>query len=235
MCITIKTTIVVSILYLAMSANAGTWRDDFNEKELRHWTPMGKGFTWETKDGFLHVIDVKPSRVCLLEFLKLTVSSVPHRKLTIVVTDIRTARSGGFGIALGKTFTDIPGAPFFYVFFTHRIYGRRFKGTGCSRPFTNWLPRCPGTRWGTRELKQMKLIFDEGRFQMYADGEMRADFEDAHFDRIELIGFVLWGNLEFPGAQGWADSFVISGPSIPSVDVNLRGRLAYIWGDIKRR
>ncbi|MFQ6041239.1 MAG: hypothetical protein ACE5PV_10325, partial [Candidatus Poribacteria bacterium] len=184
-----------------------------------------------------HVKPLAPKEAPPLEALQLTAFPGPHKQLTITATSLKTTiRSGGFGIALGKRFPPPPEAPpgirwssFWYVFFTHRIRARTFEGTGGSGPFLRWVPTNPGTIWDTRELKEMKLIFNAGQFQMYANDELRADFEDDHFDQIELISFVMSGG-EQPGAEGWADSFEIYDSAR---FVEPKGKLTTTWGRMK--
>ena len=177
------------------------------------------------RSGFKHV---HFSGMARLEFLQLIKFPPPYERFTIKVKGIKTIRSGGFGIALGKRIERIT---FCYIFFTDSIYGRRASGTGGSAPFLTWSPRCPATRWDTNELEEMMLTFNSGRFRMSANGELRADFEDPHFDVIEVIAFAIWGGDQ-PTAEGWCDSFMIFGPSI-SFDFRPRGKLAVTWGRIK--
>ena len=66
---------------------------------------------------------------------------------------------------------------------------------------------------------------------MFANGELRADFNDPDFNQIDIIGFVLVGFKEGPDVQeAWADSFMISGPSL---NVEPKGKLATTWGKLK--
>lgn len=137
-----------------------------------------------------------------------------------------------FGIGLAKIFPDAPGEKLFFdVFLTNRIEARRFNGRDPgSIPFLIRIPKHPGTIWEMKELKQMELTFNAGRFQLSADGELRADFEDPDFDSIDVIGFVLVGFKDNPGGEAWVDSFTISGPSL---DVEPKGKLATTWGKLK--
>ncbi len=230
-------TVILAVCFcFVVSAKADVWRDDFNDESLKGWTPTSEFFIWEVQDGGLHVKYVAPKGGNPLEALELTAFPGPHQQFTITATNMKTIRSAGFGIALGKRFPPPPEAPpvapwssFWYVFFTHSIYARIFEGGG-SGPFNRWVPSHPGTIWDTRELKEMKLSFNAGRFQMFANGELRADFVDDHFDQIERIGFVMWVSEEAIAPEGWADSFTISGPSLA---VEPRGKLATTWGKLK--
>ena len=78
----------------------------------------------------------------------------------------------------------------------------------------------------------MKLYFNSGHFALFADGKFRTVFQDANFDKIEILGFVMEGiNIanEWVG-EGWADSFTISGLNLtPEVKSTLT------WGQLKAR
>ena len=166
------------------------------------------------------------------ELLQLTALHGPYKNFTLTVKDIGS-KGTNFGIGLAKIFPDVPGEKrFFYIFLTNRISARRFDGHNGSIPFLIRPPRNPGTRWETKELKQMKLTFNAGQFQMFANGELRAEFDDPDFDQINVIGFVLVGFKEVPGVgEAWVDSFMISGPSL---GVEPKGKLATTWGKMKR-
>jgi hypothetical protein len=231
-----RSSLLLLFLLICVPVYGGTWRDDFNGEELKRcWKSMGGRFKWEVRDGFLHVKQNSTSNfIGPLRFLRLKAFPGIHKRFTITVTNLK-ARKSHFGVALGRSFPEIITTTFFwYLFFTNSIYARRADGVTGDAPFLTWAPRSPGTRWDTRELKEVKITFDSGRFQMMADGEKRADFEDPHFDVIELIAFAMWGH-KFPGPEGWADSFEISGPSITGYEVKPKGKLATTWGSIKGR
>ncbi len=77
----------------------------------------------------------------------------------------------------------------------------------------------------------MKITFEAGHFEMFVDGELRAFFEDEHFDQIDVIGFRMMSPPE-PGdrGSGWVDSFTILAPFL---SVKLEGKLSTTWGQIK--
>ena len=136
-----------------------------------------------------------------------------------------------FGFCVGRHFPDTPEEdPFFYVFFPDEIRARRFDGKGSSHPFRIRLSREPRTRWETDVLTEMKLYFNAGYFVLFTDGKYRTTFQDANFDKIEILGFVMEGiNIanEWVGTA-WADSFTIS-----SLSITPEARLTSTWGQLK--
>jgi len=186
------TTSVLSAAFLCLvvSTEADVWRDEFNNGETLKdaWTPMGRIFTWEVQEGFLHVQLVAPRGIAPISGLELTAFPGSHQQFTITATNMESTQI--IGIALGKKFPPDFEAPFSYVFLTSHISDRVFNGRGGSAPFLQWIPKHPGTVWATKALKETKLIFNAGQFQMFADGDLRADFFDEHFDEIEHISMV---------------------------------------------
>ena len=78
----------------------------------------------------------------------------------------------------------------------------------------------------------MELHFNSGVFVLFANGEFRTAFQDANFDKIEILGFVMEGiNIanEWVG-EAWVDAFTISGLTVtPQV------KLTSMWSELKAR
>ncbi len=222
--------LISASLWLVVSAEAGAWWDEFNDEKLEGWTLEGRESTWTVENGLLRA-KIRTQFDVRYELFQLTALDGPYENFTITVKDIGS-KGANFGIGLAKVFPDAPGEKlFFYVFLTNLIQARRFNGRDPgSIPFLIRIPRHPGTIWETTELKQMELTFNAGRFQMFANGELRADFEDLDFDPIDIIGFVLVGFKVSGIGEAWVDSFTISGPSLA---VEPRGKLATTWGKLK--
>ena len=118
------------------------------------------------------------------------------------------------------------------MFFLDEIRARRFDGKGSSHPFQTRLSREPRVRWDTESLTEMRLHFNSGNFLLFADGEFRAKFRDANFNRIDILGFVVEGITianEWVG-KGWIDSFTISG-----LNVSPEVKVTSTWAQLKRR
>lgn len=153
-----------------------------------------------------------------------------YRHFKITLRNLGSKRSD-FGVAIGKLSEHPPEEqPLFYLFFTYGIRAASINGWDSPDPFPKWhIPRHPGTIWETRELESMELRFNRGHFQWYADGEKRADFKDAEFPSIEIIGFVLKGN-ETEIGNAWVDYFEFSELGLA---VLTQSKLTAIWGDLK--
>lgn len=230
-----KDTNILILIYIlttcAFSASAETWHDDFDTNNPEAWRSVGNDAIWKVEDGFLRV-EVKREWEVAYELYQLTALPAPHRNFVITINDFGGDKTR-FGFCVGRLFPDTPEEdPFFYVFFPDEIRARRFNGKGRSHPFHTRLSREPRIRWATDVLTEMKLYFNSGHFILFADGEFRTAFQDANFDKIEILGFVMEGiNIanEWVGTA-WADSFTISG-----LNVSPEIRLTSTWGQLKTR
>ena len=95
-------------------------------------------------------------------------------------------------------------------------------------PF-DWAPKHPKTVWPDtkRWLYEMTIRFNRGRFQFFANGELRADFVDGHFDRIELIAIT----SRIGGVGGVSvEWFSFSSPPLA---ISPQGKLATSWARVK--
>ena len=212
-------------------ASAEVWHDDFDAEKPDAWHIVGNDSVWKISDGFLRA-EVNRDWEVQYELYQFTAIPPPYRDFVIKITDFGGDKTR-FGFCVGRHFADTPGDdPFFYVFFPDEIRARRFNGKGSSQPFRYRLSREPRIRWETDALTQMELFFNSGYFVLLADGEFRASFQDANFDKIEILGFVMEGlNIanQWIG-EAWADSFTISG-----LNVTPEVKLTTMWSQLKRR
>ena len=214
-----------------LSASAETWRDDFDAEKPEAWRVVGNDAIWKINDGFLRA-EVNRDWDVQYELYEFTALPPPYRNFTITIDNFGGDKTR-FGFCVGRRFPATPKEdPFFYVFFPDEIRARRFDGKGSSHPFQIRLSREPRTRWETDALSKMELQFNAGHFVLFADGELRTAFQDANFNKIEILGFVMEGiNIanEWVGAA-WADAFTISG-----LNVSPEIKLTLIWGQLKHR
>jgi hypothetical protein len=241
---------IICALFISLVSShafARALHDDFVELAPENWGHPN-GLIWTVEDGTLHVNQPvwkgqgKPV-MPITYLLRFNAFPGPYSDFTIRVTEI----AGRFGVALGKAFPEILGnlTPSWYFFNPYETDGRAFQpndsGGGMipfafqgfvdGKPTWAWPKQCPSTWWDTRELKKMVVTFAAGRFRMIADGVLRADFVDKHFDEIELIGFLLMGNPEAGGSQGQVDSFMYSDATIQ--EVQSFGKITTTWGTVK--
>ncbi len=227
-----KILVIIFILFCSsISISAVTWHDDFDTENPKAWHAVGNDDVWKVEDGFLRV-EINRDWEAQYDLYQLIAFPASYRDFTVKIKNF-----GGdklrFGFCVGRHFPDTPEEdPFFYVFFLDEIRARRFDGKGSSHPFQIRLSREPRVRWDTDILTEMELHFNSGNFLLFADGEFRAKFRDANFNRIEILGFVVEGITianEWIG-EGWVDSFTISGLNIsPEVKVTST------WAQLKRR
>ena len=208
---------------------AEDWHDDFNIENPQAWSIVGNDSIWKVTDGFLRV-EVKREWEVEYELYQFTALPAPYRNFVVTINDFGGDKTR-FGFCVGRNFPDTSEEdPFFYVFFPDEIRARRFNGKGSNHPFRIRLSREPRIRWETDVLTEMKLYFNSGYFVLLADGEFRTAFQDANFDKIEILGFLMEGiNIanEWVGTA-WADSFTIS-----ELNVTSEARLTSTWGQLK--
>lgn len=223
--------VILITLFLPMaSVNAGTWRDDFEDDNLDGWALRNPESTWTVQNGFVYA-QMLLHRVFSADFLEFTAFPGPYGRFTVTLTN----PSPGMHIGLGKTFpSSIADRQdfYFYCFSTGRIHGlriNRFGGSFVTGFRGDYLPRNPGTVWADG-LVELKVHFDAGRFQYFADESLRADFEDPHFDQIDFITVMIIGE---GNQRGQVDAFEISGPGIGVQTIQPKEKLATSWGAIR--
>ena len=223
--------LLYACLSCTLSVSAEVWHDNFDADNPEAWHIVGNDAVWKISDGFLRA-EVNRDWNVQYELLQFTAIPGPYRNFIIEINDF-----GGdkvrFGFCVGRHFSDTPGEdPFFYVFFPDEIRARRFDGEGSSHPFRYRLSREPRIRWETDVLTEMELFFNSGYFVLFANGEFRTAFQDANFDKIEILGFVMEGlNIanQWVG-EAWADAFTISG-----LNVTPEVKLTTMWSQLKLR
>lgn len=235
--------IVMLVVFFCQIGSADVWRDDFNGDVLKKsWTPMGHFFDWDVEDGRLAVTDRRGphpefhKEIGAYSYLQLTGFPGPYQQLTLVLTNVND-HHGIFKVALGmEVLLHYKPRFYSYNFGIRRIsdcssYMKGGQGVGCNH-FLFWDGKNPDISWDEpTRLKEMKITFEVGHFEMFVDGELRAEFEDENFDQIDVIGFYMMSPPE-PGdrGSGWVDSFTILAPFL---SVKLEGKLSTIWGQIK--
>ncbi len=221
--------VLITSFCLVVSVSAGTWRDDFEDDNFDGWRRNITVSTWTVLDGFLQI--QMNTRDPTADFLEFIASPGPYRQFTVTLTN----PSIGMRIGLAKAFPGpVEGRQdfYFYSFSAYEISAlnvNRFGGTFVSG-FRNWLPRNPGTIWRDAVVN-LKVNFDAGRFQYFADEALRADFEDSHFDQIDFITIMIVGGGAIHLEQ--VDAFEVSGPGIGVQAVQSKGKLASSWGGMK--
>ena len=221
--------LIYTFITCSLPVFAETWHDDFDVDIPEAWSIVGNDAIWKVTDGFLRV-EVKREWNVEYELYQFTALPAPYRNFVVTINDFGGDKTR-FGFCVGRHFPDtFEEDPFFYVFFPDEIRARRFNGKGSNHPFRIRLSREPRIRWETDVLTEMKLYFNSGYFVLLADGEFRTAFQDANFNEIEILGFLMEGiNIanEWVGTA-WADSFTIS-----ELNVTSEARLTSTWGQLK--
>ena len=209
---------------LQWRADAVLWEDHFDQKTEEDWQHDGDDSVWTVEDGFLRAeIQAQEQWSPIFERYQFIAYPGPYNGFTITLETVGATRAR-FGIALAKRFYD-PGTEIeehgYYLFFTNDMYTSRDDNLFIE----------PGQRWNTDALQQMELHFNDGRFQLSADGEARIDFTDANFDYIDIIAFVLAGFVteDLNVGNAWIDTFTIDGLAVSPIR-----KLATTWAQLKQ-
>lgn len=220
----LKALIIYVMLFLQGNANAAFWEDHFEKEAADDWQHIGSDSVWTIEDGFLRAeIHAQNQWSTIFERYQFIAYPGPYNGFTITLETVGAARAR-FGIALAKHFrnpvTEIEEYGY-YLFFTNDMQASRNGGVFVG----------PEQRWDTDELQQMELHFEDGRFQLNADGESRLDFRDANFNHIDSIAFVLAGFVTEDVSIGnaWVDMFTIDG-----LAVSPKRKLTTTWASLKQ-
>ena len=219
-------TMIFALFVIRGNASAVTWQDDFEIELEDSWQLQGNDSTWQIERGFLRAkVDTQKQWQTLFELYQFIAFPGPYNNLTITIENIGTSGENKIGFALGKHFLNDTGEveeTGYYLFFTNDMQasrnGKVFLG--------------PGRRWHTDVLNEMLLQFDDGRFQMFGDGESRLDFIDANLPTIDIIAFVFVAYVtdrEITN-DAWVEKITITG-----LAVSPKNKLTTIWGQLKRK
>jgi len=235
---------MILMLGFISPGHSGEWRDTFDGEKLEGWTLISAGeakdwnATWGLKDGTLNVTINLPAPVPLVaDFLHWTAHRINIESLTVVGYDIHDfnvpgVSNGALCLFLGRRMGE-PNFASGYHFCTGAVHeilfdkkGNRVEG----RIRAGYGDRAPLTR------SRLKVIFQAGRFRVFGLDVLLADFEDATFQQIDVVGLLAnvgGGGKQFSGSIG---TISISGPGIPdhNRDVQPQGKLATTWGQLKR-
>lgn len=218
--------IFITLLVLQGNVNAVTWQDDFEFELENSWQLQGNDSTWQIEQGFLRArVETQKHWQTLFELYQFIAFPGPYNNLTINIENIGTSGENRIGFALGRHFLNDAGEveeTGYYLFFTNDMQasrnGKVFLG--------------PGRRWHTDVLNEMLLQFEDGRFQLFGDGESRLDFIDANLTTLDIIGFVFVAYVtdrEITN-DAWVEKIAISG-----LAVSPKNKLTTIWGHLKRK
>ena len=216
--------IIFIFLIFQTEVPAVIWEDPFEQAAKDDWQHIGRDSIWKVEDGFLKAeIHAQAEWHTIFELYQFTAYPGPYNDFTITLETVG-ATHARFGIALAKHFLNIATGVDeygYYLFFTNDMQATRNGGIFVG----------PGKRWHTDELQQMALRFENGRFQLQADGESRLDFRDANFDQIDRIAFVLAGFVteDVDSGSAWVDTFTIDG-----LAVSPKRKLTTTWASLKQ-
>ena len=204
------------------------WVEDFEDGHLDAWAvdKTNDRTTWKAKDGHMDVWIEPDNRggrqSYVLEFIGFAFRA---EKLNVKVT-ILEVEEANVGILIGQHDLD--------------------DGIGLHRRTYKVVQK--GGIWGPIEFpdqnpqinydieKVIEVDFDKGHFELLSEGEHILEFDEPNLPHIDCLGIVVFASKP-PLAHFVLDDFIISGPSIPSkgsLDVQPHGKVAVLWGELKR-
>lgn len=228
-------------LSLPIVVVADTWTDTFEDDNLVGWTQAttknkDKGWdsVWKSENGVLNVTFTPLFHSNAADLLLLTALPISSTKLKVKATFIKgTLRKATLGIALGVPALGVPGKGKglgkYYIFRSGVIHYMRLHTDGFHTkigiPSDKLIPIIP---FG----QPIEIIFSEGKFQLYSNGRLYAQFFDEDYPKIEAVGIVCRG-IGDETFDHQLDDFFISTDDV-SFSVNGKNKLATAWGYIKR-
>ena len=229
---------LVLLSYCSVPCKAGVWRDNFNDGDANGWqvfTPLPAAV--EVHDRVLEFRLLPHPHELANHLLEWTAVRFEADSLTVDAKFPNQVQTH-FGIFLGRHISHKIFGPLIecYAFLrSNRVFGvaiiSALHGGASGR-----AGKAHGDRRGA-SIEQIRIVFKSGRFQMFAEDKLMADFSDDDFRTIDAVG-VYAGTSR--AVESWIQiaNFVISGPSIPDgtgYPVKLGGNLSTTWGHVKKR
>ena len=225
--------ISLSLLIAAVvqSGFTGTWVEDFSEAQLDSWKENGDQHnhaTWQTKDGLLDIwIDPVPLALLQDYYLEFRGFPIKADKLRVKVSVLEKV-NGTPGILIGQydhEFREMNITRRSYSFCTNFIWG----------PIAFPSQR-PDVQFDIKN--EIEIIFNKGHFQLLSEGKQILEFDEPNLPFIDALGITIYmKGRRLPVVHSVLDDFIITGPSIPSngkLDVQSSGKVAVLWGRLKR-
>ena len=225
---------------------AGTWRELFEDANLKDWErPIKNSFwmaTWKTEGGLLLARIEEPEQIQVraADFLRWNAHKSQLNRLIVVGEDIKYNRfaegiKGDLGLFIGKQ-NPSPGYAEGYMFTPEYIEQMIFSEKGV---FKRGKIKA---RYNDRfQLTQghLKVVFDNGKFQLFTQDILLTEFIDGEITMIDLIGLIVLYRPFGAWSVASLSTFTVSGRDISnhnSLDIQLRGtQLTTIWGMLKVR
>lgn len=224
--------------------HAKRWSDDFNAGHLNFWTKrehQRERVTWQATNRHL-VGQTQPfcngrfnpenelarKTSYTLEFTGFPINASQLRvKLTIL-----SAKNANVAIFIGKQ----PENEFFSPFLsTYQFASHKLGSPEGFNPLGIVVERVPKI---ALNLDEIDVVFDQGHFYLFSEGEYIVEFQDANLQKVDLVGIAVFPKDCNAEAAATIDNFVISGPSIPktnSLSVHPKDKAAVLWGELKHQ
>ena len=228
--------LIVCVFMLTANENivAGTWIEDFN-KNLDSWTTrehQRERVAWQIKVKRLFVqtepfcigrlnldIELALATHYTMAFTALPIDTDQLQvELSVILTD-----NAYVAIFLGKQPEDE------FVNVLRRTYQFTDQFIWGPVDFPNKSPKIEDGL----ELNKIKVAFNSGRFELFANAE-NIVFQDDNFLTINYLGIAVVPKRCTVESKIIVDDFIISGPSIQQ-DVVPKDKAAILWGQLKRQ
>ena len=88
-------------------------------------------------------------------------------------------------------------------------------------------------------LEAMEISFNKGDFEIFSKGKFLIKYHVPQLPKIDCIGLIsLVGRGNGVVAHFVMDNFIISGPDVPAhgtLNINPKGKVAALWGELKEK
>ena len=244
--VAILCSVILSVFIIGYSY-AGTWRDKFDGNKLNGWERIVEEnpwfADWRLVKGalFSDIVNRPPDQFTIADFLHWNAHQFELNRITVEGEEINYKphghdrfESGQFCLFLGKRGT----APEFaegYIFSPEEITTMWFSVKGDYKKGNSKAKY--GLMWRLTR-GHLKVVFDTGRFRLFAQDILVAEFSDANINVIDVVGLLILCDVDADWFEANISTFSVFGRDIPnhnSLDVQLRNtQLTTTWGKLKR-
>ena len=226
---------------------AGTWREQFDDKDLNGWERIREDNPWNADwisiDGVLYseVFNQKQEHLTKADFLHWNVHQFRLKRITVESEEIdylsrgrAISMSGQFCLFIGKRIPE-PDFADGYIISPEEISKMRFSAKG---DFTRGESVAKYDLMWRLTRGNLKAAFNAGQFRLFTHHILVTEFFDPDIDLIDVVGLLILCDSDADWFEGSISTFSVSGEGIPNhnfLDIQLRQEhFTTTWGSLKR-
>ena len=233
--------------FLSGSIYAGTWREQFDDKDLNGWERIREDNPWNADwisiDSFLYseVFNRKQEHLTKADFLhwnahqfRLKRISVESEEINYLLRGRAISMSGQLCLFIGKRIPE-PDFAEGYIISPEEISKMRFSEKG---DFTKGESIAEYDLMWRLTRGNLKVAFNAGQFRLFTQHILVTEFFDPDITLIDVVGLLILCDSDADWFEGSISTFSVSGEGIPNhnfLDIQLRQEhLTTTWGALKR-